>query len=114
MKGLFYVLSLLGVLGLAYWTYRENYATQSAIAEVGDLHDQLGAAHARLRVLNAEWAYLNRPERLSDLTRANYKVLGLLPLSADSFGRVDQVAFPLPDFDPEAGVTVQAIGVQQP
>lgn len=114
MKGLFYVLSLMGVLALAHWTYRENYATQSAIAEVRDLHDQLGATHARLRVLNAEWAYLNRPERLRDLAQANYQVLGLLPLTPDSFGRVDQVAFPLPDFDPEAGVTVQAMEAQQP
>ena len=47
-------------------------------------------------MLNAEWAYLNRPDRLMDLVELNYDKLGLLPLQPYQFGRVDQVSFPKP------------------
>ena len=94
MRGLFYVLTALAVMGLAFWAYQENYKTQAAIAEVRDLHSEIGAAHERLGVLNAEWAYLNRPDRLSDLADLNYDRLGLLPLMPDAFGQVDQIIYP--------------------
>ena len=94
MRGLLYVLTALAVMGLAFWAYQENYKTQSAIADVRDLHRDIGAAHERLSVLNAEWAYLNRPDRLADLADLNFDRLGLLPLMPDGFGRVDQIAYP--------------------
>ena len=94
MRGLMFVLTALAVMGLAFWAYQENYKTQSAIAEVRDLHREIGAAHERLGVLNAEWAYLNRPDRLADLADLNFDRLGLLPLMPDAFGQVDQIAFP--------------------
>ena len=100
MRGLFYVLAALGVIGLAFWAYQENYKTQAAIAEVRDLHREIGAAHERLSVLNAEWAYLNRPDRLADLADLNYDRLGLLPLMPDGFGQVDQIIFPQPPLLP--------------
>jgi len=94
MRGFLFVLSALGVMGLAFWAYHENYATQGALGQVRDLHAQIGDAHSRLRMLNAEWAYLNRPDRLRDLADLNFDRLGLLPMLPDAFGRVDQVAFP--------------------
>ena len=94
MRGLFFVLSAIAVMALGFWAYQENYKTQAAIAEVRMLHSQIGAAHERLSVLNAEWAYLNRPDRLSDLADLNFDRLGLLPLMPDAFGRVDQIIYP--------------------
>lgn len=100
MRGLFYVLAALGVMALAFWAYQENYKTQAAIADVRDLHGDIGAAHERLNILRAEWAYLNRPDRLADLADLNYDRLGLLPLMPDAFGRVDQIIYPLPPIQP--------------
>ena len=100
MKGLMYVLTALAVFGLAFWAYRENYATQQVLSETQKLQRQIGAAQVRLSMLRAEWAYLNRPDRLRDLTEINFDRLGLLPLRADQFGRVDEVSYPRPDLLP--------------
>jgi len=102
MRSLLYVLTALSVIGLAFWAYRENYRTQEALARAEALQDDISAARQRLRVLRAEWAYLNRPDRLMDLVELNYDKLGLLPLQPYQFGRIDQVAFPAP---PELPIT---------
>ena len=100
VRGLLFVLSAMAVMGLAFWAYQENYKTQEAQSEVRDLQAQIGAAHSRLGMLRAEWAYLNRPDRLRDLAELNFDRLELLPLMPEAFGRVDQVAYPLPDLLP--------------
>ncbi len=88
----------LAVLGLGAWAYRENYATQSAIADAEALEARIGAARARLAVLRAEWAYLNRPDRLNDLAEINFDRLGLMPLQPEQFGLIDEIPFPgVPD-----------------
>ncbi len=94
MKTFLYILTTLAVIGLAFWAYRENYATQDALDETAKLHREIRAAHARLAVLKAEWAYLNRPDRLRELADLNFDRLGLMPLRADQFGRADQIPYP--------------------
>ncbi|MEP4197448.1 MAG: cell division protein FtsL [Aliishimia sp.] len=94
MKTFLYIVVSLAVVGLAFWAYRENYATQQAVAETSKLHRDIRAAHARLAILKAEWAYLNRPDRLRELADLNFERLQLLPLRSDQFGHVDQVPFP--------------------
>lgn len=104
MRSLLYILTALSVIGLAFWAYRENYQTQAEIARTEKINKDIGEARARLAVLRAEWAYLNRPDRLRDLTEVNFERLGLLPLRPDQFGKVDQVAFP-PEPEPELVIT---------
>jgi hypothetical protein len=94
MRSLLYILTVLSVIGLAFWAYQENYRTQAEIDRTDKINAEIGKARARLSVLRAEWAYLNRPDRLRDLTEVNFQRLGLLPLRPDQFGKVDQVAFP--------------------
>ncbi|MEM8579420.1 MAG: cell division protein FtsL [Pseudomonadota bacterium] len=113
MRTILFLFTVLGVIGLAFWAYRENYATQQALATNDDLHQGIRAAYARLAVLKAEWAYLNRPDRLRDLAELNFDRLGLLPLDAEQFGLIDQVAFPpveVPMIDFSTGVDVSSQG----
>ena len=100
MRSLLYTCSAVAVMALAFWAYTENYKTQDSIREVHNLHRDIGVQRQRLSVLRAEWAYLNRPDRLRDLAELNFDRLGLLPLAPESFGRIDQVEYPQPDLGP--------------
>uniref|UniRef100_UPI004048D290 cell division protein FtsL n=2 Tax=Yoonia sp. TaxID=2212373 RepID=UPI004048D290 len=100
MRSILYVLAGLAVIGLSFWSYQENYKTRDALAEVRRLNAEIGRNYQRLGMLRAEWAYLNRPDRLSDLAELNFDRLGLLPLMPDAFGRVDQIIYPLPEIMP--------------
>ncbi|MEL6411011.1 MAG: cell division protein FtsL [Pseudomonadota bacterium] len=95
MRSCYCFLSAVLVIALAFWAYRENYETQAAQARTEQVQREITAARARLRVLNAEWAYLNRPDRLRDLAEINFERLGLLTLQPHQFGKIGDVAFPL-------------------
>ena len=77
MRTVMYILTTIAVVGLAFWAYRENYVTQQALSDADRLHANIRAAHARLAVLRAEWAFQNRPDRLRDLADLNFDRLGL-------------------------------------
>jgi hypothetical protein len=94
VKGLIYVALALAVMGLGFWAYRENYETQMALREVRGLRADIDSAQAQLDRLRAEWAYLNRPDRLRDLAELNFRRLELLPLRPEAFASVEQVARP--------------------
>ncbi|MEX3014839.1 cell division protein FtsL [Gymnodinialimonas hymeniacidonis] len=85
------------VIGLGYWAYHQTIQTQMADRQVDRLQRQIAAEHERLGVLRAEWAYLNRPDRLRELAMFNFERLGLLPLAPDQFGDVAQIPFPPPE-----------------
>ena len=102
MKGLIYVGLALAVMGLGFWAYRENYATQAALREVREVRAEIAAAEARLDRLQAEWAYLNRPDRLRDLVELNFQRLELLPMRPEAFAGVEQVPMPNATLGPMA------------
>lgn len=97
MRPVLYVFSFLALIALGFWAYRENYATQAALKHVQSLQREISALREALSVQRAEWAYLNRPDRLRDLATINFDRLGLLPMEPGQFGTPGQVAYPAPD-----------------
>lgn len=96
MKSLLYLATALCVMGLAFWAYRVNYQTQDKQDELRALQREIASLQEGLGVLNAEWAYLNRPDRLRELVNLNFRQLQLLPLQAGQFGTVAQIPYPPP------------------
>ncbi|WP_417206968.1 cell division protein FtsL [Antarctobacter sp.] len=115
MRSVLFLLAAMAVITSGYWAYYENYRTKAELDNVEDLHREIGAARERLAILRAEWAYLNRPDRLRDLAELNFDRLGLLPLRPDQFGRIDQVAYPQPEvLDITKPVDVTSAGATNP
>ena len=96
MRPVLYVLSFLALIALGFWAYRENYATQAALKEVEGLQRQIVGMREALTMQRAEWAYLNRPDRLRQLATLNFDRLGLLPMEPQQFGTAQLVAMPPP------------------
>ncbi len=119
MRTVLFLLAALAIVGTGFWAYRENYATQAALDEVAALNAQIADMQARLAVLGAEWAYLNRPDRLRDLAELNFERLGLMPLRAEHFARPVDLqrllppAMPLPAEITDS-VALSSDGAQQP
>ncbi|MEQ8366755.1 MAG: cell division protein FtsL [Roseicyclus sp.] len=97
MRGFASILGMLAVIGLGYWAYHQTILTQHAVREVERLQRDIGQERERLSILRAEWAYLNRPDRLRELADLNFERLGLMPLSAEQFSRAAQIPFPRPE-----------------
>ena len=103
------------VVVCATWAYRVNYATQEAADRVADLRRQIAEEREAIAVLKAEWAYLNRPDRLQALVAANPE-LGLAELTPDQFAEAGSVAYPPPPepadaIDP-AALVAQAVAAK--
>lgn len=96
MRTILYAPAFLAVMGLGFWAYRENYATQESLRRIDGLQREIAGLRDALSVQRAEWAYLNRPDRLRELATLNFDRLGLLPLEPGQFGDAAEVPYPLP------------------
>jgi hypothetical protein len=115
MRPIIYIACFLLLIALGAWAYRENYETKTAQREVTALQNEIAQLREALAVQRAEWAYLNRPERLRDLATLNFDRLGLLPMESSQFGAAADIAYPAPD----AGLAKPAndaalLGAQEP
>ncbi len=109
MRPVIYVLTFLVVIALGFWAYRENYATQTALKEVKSLQQSIAGLREALAVQRAEWAYLNRPDRLRELAGLNFDRLGLLPLEPGQFAQPSSITYPAPTL-PEITMPVDVQG----
>jgi hypothetical protein len=94
---------LIVVLAAGFCMFQIKFAVQELEHQLGRTNRDIQRAQEQIRVLKAEWSYLNEPGRLSDLNR---RYLGLAPVAAKQMhsfaalpARLD-VAVPVPRFDP--------------
>ncbi|MAQ36080.1 MULTISPECIES: cell division protein FtsL [Thioclava] len=114
MRLLAYLAASACVLALAFWAYHVNYDTQDRIDELRDLNREIASLNEGLSVLNAEWAYLNRPQRLRELVNLNFTSLRLLPMTPEQFGTVAQIAYPTPQADDADASGTDLSGLSDP
>ena len=114
MRALVYLLTFAAVIGLGFWAYKENYATQQALKDVARLNSEIADLREALSIQRAEWAYLNRPDRLRELSTINVDRLRLLPLEPEQFGQAAEVAYPAPVVPlPDVNAPVDISGEQE-
>lgn len=105
MRGLTVLGVAAALLVMAFFAYRENDRTQAVLRDLAYTEREIGRARESLAMLEAEWAFLNRPERLRDLAAMAWDQLRLAPMRPSSFGRVSEVPYPDELPDPIADMT---------
>ena len=95
MRTALYLAASALVVAFAFWAYQVNYATQEAVRRVADLRAEIAQQRAAISMLNAEWAYLNRPERLRTLAEEFFPTLELGPMTSTHFGDPAMVSYPV-------------------
>ncbi len=110
MRSLLYLCTALAVIGLAAWAYRENHMTQQAMNERRALEREIATLTEAISIQRTEWAYLNRPDRLRELVDVNFERLKLVPVTAQHFGEIGQIAYPMPEHRSEVVDTIEVFG----
>jgi hypothetical protein len=112
MRGAAYLIGFAAIVAMAFWSYRMNYETQDRVEIVRDLQHDIIREREAITVLQAEWAYLNAPERLTRLADEHWSELGLGPLTPETFAHIGEVGMPSPDdgMEPVAIIDLDAVG----
>ena len=78
-----------------------KYEVQNKEDQLAALHRGILADQEAIHVLEAEWSYLNRPDRLEALVRRH---LNLVPMEERRLGALEALPMRMPDF--ESGDTI--------
>ena len=85
------IFSLIFTLGLGLWAYKINYASRAALLRVESINKQINYQEYEIKTLNAEWEFLNRPERLRKLVQYYFDELRLIPISPQDLISYDRI-----------------------
>jgi len=107
MRSLLLIVGVFMVMVFATWAYRVNNDTRDAMGRVANLQREIRTERETIAVLEAEWAYLNRPDRLLALSEEHFTDLRLMPLHPDHFSDPMKVAYPTPE-DPLLAQLIEA------
>ncbi|MGD9741728.1 MAG: energy transducer TonB [Dongiaceae bacterium] len=87
--------------------FHVKFAVQELEAQLSLTERQITQSEEALRVLRAEWSYLNEPSRLADL---NQRHLGLVPVAAGQMVGLDALPVRIdPPADPETLPPIEEI-----
>ena len=75
----------LSTFTLGLWSYKINYDGRAADERVKELEKSILSTSKEIKILNAEWAHLNRPDRLRKLAEYYFSELRLTPINPDDF-----------------------------
>lgn len=92
------------IVGTSFTLYRVKYEVQSLKAQIVETSQEMAKEREALHVASAEWAYLNRPERLKALAD---KYLAGSSVTVGQVAEVEAIAFheqSVADADIDAGM----------
>jgi cell division protein FtsL len=75
----FNVLLVVVVLGLAFVLYSLEHRMRAGERALAKLDNEIGQERELIRLLDAEWSYLTRPERIERLAREHLAMGPLVP-----------------------------------
>ena len=79
------------IVGAALLLYMAKYQVQALKAQAVETSRELEAEREAMHVVAAEWAYLNRPERLQQLAS---KYLASSDMTVDQVAEIEAIPFP--------------------
>ena len=85
VRFLLFSIVIISTFGLVLWAYKINYDSRAAAQRVKELEKSILSANKQFKILNAEWAHLNSPERLRKLVEYYFLELRLNPINPDDF-----------------------------
>tara|TARA_A100000164_G_C21475655_1_gene571035 strand:- start:150 stop:509 length:360 start_codon:yes stop_codon:yes gene_type:complete len=93
MRLFFFINGLLILFFSVTWAYSVNYETRAVVKRTKVLESQIEAQEEYFKVLEAEWAYLNRPDRLESLVEIYFSELRLMPLRKENYKKLENIEF---------------------
>ena len=85
VRFLFFAIVTISTFGLGSWAYKINYESRAASQRVKSLEKAILSAKKERKILEAEWAHLNNPDRLRKLVEYYFRELRLTPINPDNF-----------------------------
>ena len=85
LRFLLFATLIVSTFSLGLWAYKINYESRAANQRVKNLEESILSLNKEVKILNAEWAHLNRPERLRKLVEYFFLELRLNPINPDDF-----------------------------
>ena len=89
-NGLFVLGGIAGASVLSFGVYAMKYEVERLDRHAAALQRDITRQEQTLHVLEAEWSYLNQPERLQELSDRH---LGLAPVPVRRIGALDELPF---------------------
>lgn len=85
------IVLVLAVIGLSIGLYDIKYRAEIAETKATKIEREIVTEQESIRVLRAEWSYLNQPQRMQELAKRYMK---LEPLQPAQIGTFDDVPMP--------------------
>ncbi|WP_340109518.1 hypothetical protein [Pikeienuella sp. HZG-20] len=116
MRWVLYVVGAALIVVASFWSYSTTYATQGRLESIAKLNSAIAAEREEIQVLQAEWAWLNSPDRLNRLVAANQDALGLEPMKPSRFAELSEAPMRQPDdgLAPVALIDLDALSPEEP
>lgn len=85
LRFLLFATLIVSTFAMGLWAYKINYDSRAADQRVKELEKSILSANKEIKILNAEWAHLNSPDRLRKLVEYYFFELKLTPINPDDF-----------------------------